>query len=169
MLLELGLETAEQRKAVGGRSGESREHLVVIQTADLLRLVLDDGLAERDLPVAGQNDLAIVPNGQHGRGVSLWHEGPGPPVPVISSAGESSWEVRIRIVVPRHRIGQATPRGVRCETANGETSGRAVRSSGYNRNPVVRRMSRRRHGARGRRVAEVVVSDHALSCGESHD
>ena len=73
MLFELALEPAEEREAIGRRAGKSREHPVVIQPPDLARLMFDDGLAERDLTVAGQHDLALVTDGKHGRGVGLGH------------------------------------------------------------------------------------------------
>ena len=69
MLFELALESPEQRKAVGRRTGKSGQHTVVVQPPDLPRLMFDDGLAERDLAVAGQNDFALMPNAKHRRGV----------------------------------------------------------------------------------------------------
>ena len=59
VLFELALEAAEQREAVGRRAGKSRQHAVVVQAPHLARLVFDDGLAERDLAVAGHHDFAL--------------------------------------------------------------------------------------------------------------
>src|ERR1051326_1742661 len=50
VLLQLGLEAAEEREGVGGRSGEAGNHLVLVEAADLARAVLDDAVTERDLP-----------------------------------------------------------------------------------------------------------------------
>ena len=73
MLLELALEAAEQRESVGRRSGKAREHLVVKQTTHFPRLVFHDGLAKRDLAVAGHDDLALMADGEHCCGVWLGH------------------------------------------------------------------------------------------------
>ena len=59
MLFELALEPAEQRKSIGGGARKASEDAVVVQAAHLARLMLDDGLAERDLAVAGQHDLPL--------------------------------------------------------------------------------------------------------------
>ena len=68
VLFELGLEALEQRERVGGRSGEAREHAVVVQAAHLARRRLDDDVAERDLAVAAEltapsrrTDRIVVP------------------------------------------------------------------------------------------------------------
>ena len=73
VLLQLALEPGEEREAVGRPAGEPRQHAVVIEPAHLLRAVLDDGLAERDLTVTGHDDLALMTDGKHGRGVDLRH------------------------------------------------------------------------------------------------
>jgi hypothetical protein len=44
----------------------------VVQTTDLARLMFHDGLAERDLAVAGHDDLTLVADGEHsGRGSAM--------------------------------------------------------------------------------------------------
>ncbi len=58
VLLELGLEAREQRERIGGRSGEPGEDLVVVEPPDLPGALLDDRVAQRDLPVPGQYRLA---------------------------------------------------------------------------------------------------------------
>jgi hypothetical protein len=63
VLLEFRFETAEQGEGVGSGAGEPGEDLVVIEPADLLRRVLDDGLTERDLSVAGKYYAAVAANG----------------------------------------------------------------------------------------------------------
>jgi hypothetical protein len=65
ILLQLGFEPAEKCKGIRGRTGESGQDLVVIQAADLLRRVLNDRLAERDLAVSGQNYGRIAAYGQN--------------------------------------------------------------------------------------------------------
>src|SRR5690606_17702264 len=74
MLLELCLEAAEQRKAVGGRAGKAREHTILVEPAHLARLVLDDGLTERHLAVAGHHDAIAMADGKNGRRVKAGHE-----------------------------------------------------------------------------------------------
>ena len=60
ILLELGFEAREQRKRIGRRAGKAGEDVVVIEAPDLAGALLDDGIAERHLTVAGQHG-AIVP------------------------------------------------------------------------------------------------------------
>ena len=54
VFLELGFEALEQRERVGRRSGEAREHAVVVQAAHLARRGLDHDVAERHLAVAAE-------------------------------------------------------------------------------------------------------------------
>src|ERR1700677_1864102 len=63
VLLEFRFEAAEEREGVGGRAGESSENFVVVKAADLFCRVFDDGLAERDLSIAGENHAAIAADG----------------------------------------------------------------------------------------------------------
>jgi len=60
ILLQLGLETAEQSESVGGGAGKSGKNLVLIEAANLLRSVLDDGFTERDLAVAGHDNFVVA-------------------------------------------------------------------------------------------------------------
>ena len=55
--LELVLEPLEQRDAVGGRAGEPADRAALAEPADLARAALHDRVAERDLAVAGDDDL----------------------------------------------------------------------------------------------------------------
>ena len=47
VLLELGLETGEEREGIGRRSGKAGEDALVVEPADLAGALLDDGLARR--------------------------------------------------------------------------------------------------------------------------
>src|SRR5690349_14221099 len=67
VLVELALESSEQSEAVGRRAGKAGEHAIVIEPPHLARRVLDDGLAERHLSVAGHDHLALVADGEYGR------------------------------------------------------------------------------------------------------
>ena len=62
ILLQLRFEPGEQREGIGGRAGKPGEDPVVVQTADLAGALLDDGLAERHLAVAGQHGPVAVPH-----------------------------------------------------------------------------------------------------------
>src|ERR1019366_3762496 len=68
ILLQLGLETAEQRESVGGRAGKSGKNLVLIEAANLLSSMLDDGFTERDLSVASHDHLVVAANAEDGGG-----------------------------------------------------------------------------------------------------
>ena len=57
ILLELRFEAREQRERIGGRPGEPGQDVVVVEPADLARALLDDGVAERDLAVAGEHGV----------------------------------------------------------------------------------------------------------------
>src|SRR5881396_1054780 len=67
VLGELGLEPGEERERVGGRAGESGHDTAVVELAHLAGARLDDRLADRHLPVAGQRHLAAVAD-RHDRG-----------------------------------------------------------------------------------------------------
>ena len=69
MALQLGFEALEQREGVGRGAGEARDDLAVADPADLLGVALDDGLAHRDLAVAGHDDLAVLADRENGRGM----------------------------------------------------------------------------------------------------
>ena len=62
-------EAREQRERIGRRPGKAGEDAVVIEPANLAGALLDDGVAERDLPVAGQHGAIVPAHGQDGRRV----------------------------------------------------------------------------------------------------
>jgi hypothetical protein len=69
VLLELGLEPLEQRECVGGRAGEAADHVALGEPAHLAGVGLDDGLADRHLPVAADDDAAALADGEDGGAV----------------------------------------------------------------------------------------------------
>src|SRR5205085_750041 len=69
VLLQLRLESREKRERIGGGAGKAGENPVVVQTADLARGLLHDGLAEGDLAVAGEDRPVLVPDRQNRRAV----------------------------------------------------------------------------------------------------
>jgi len=66
ILLQFGLEPAEQGESVGGRAGKSGQNLVLIKAPNFFGPVLDDGFAERDLSVAGHNNLVVAAHAEDG-------------------------------------------------------------------------------------------------------
>ena len=68
ILLELGLETAEQGESIGGRPGKSGKNFVLIEAANFLRSVLDDGFAECNLSVSGHDHLVVAADAEDGGG-----------------------------------------------------------------------------------------------------
>src|SRR5262249_54447681 len=77
ILLQLRFEPSEQRERVGGRSRETGQDAIVVKPPDLARAVLDDGLAEGHLAVAGQNRAVAMPDGKYGGAVKR-HESSDP-------------------------------------------------------------------------------------------
>ena len=70
VLLELRLEAVDEGERVGRGAGEAGQHLAVVQAPDLLRpVLLDHGLAEGDLAVAGER---AVPPWRTARMVVPW-------------------------------------------------------------------------------------------------
>ncbi len=70
ILLELGFEALQQGEGVGGGAGEAGDHAAVgADAADLAGIALHDGLAEADLAVAGDDDLAALAHRHDRRGV----------------------------------------------------------------------------------------------------
>ena len=69
ILFELRFEAREQRERIGGRAGEAGENPVVVEPADFPGGLLDDGLAEGHLPVAGQHGAVAMPDREDGRAV----------------------------------------------------------------------------------------------------
>ena len=70
ILFELGLEAREQREGVGGGAGEPGQNLVVVEPPNLAGALLEDGIAERDLPVPGEHRPPLVPHGEDRRRVN---------------------------------------------------------------------------------------------------
>src|ERR1700732_5222034 len=60
ILLELGLETAKKREGIGGGTGKASENLVLIESADLLRRMLDDAFAKSHLAISGENNAVVA-------------------------------------------------------------------------------------------------------------
>src|SRR5262245_3693531 len=67
VLFELRFESREQGERVGRRPRETREDAVVVETTDFFRALLDHGLTERHLAVAGHDRMIAVPDGQDRR------------------------------------------------------------------------------------------------------
>jgi hypothetical protein len=59
ILLQLRFETAEERKGIGGRTGKSREYLVLIKAANLLGRVLNNPFTEGDLAVPRHHHITV--------------------------------------------------------------------------------------------------------------
>ena len=70
VLFELGFEAREEREGVGGGAGEAGQDRVVVEPPDLAGALLEDGVAERDLAVAGEHRLVLVADGEDGRRVN---------------------------------------------------------------------------------------------------
>ena len=70
ILLELRLEAREQRERIGGRAGEAGQDAIVVEPADLPGALLDDGLPEGHLAVAGQHRPVAVADRENGRAVN---------------------------------------------------------------------------------------------------
>src|ERR1700676_1846622 len=68
ILLQLGLETAEQSESVGGRAGKSGKNLVLIKAANLLPPMLNAGFTEGDLSAARHDDFVVAANAEDGGG-----------------------------------------------------------------------------------------------------
>jgi hypothetical protein len=64
ILLQFGLEPREEGERIGGRPGKAGQDPLVVEPPDLARALLDDGVAEGDLAVAGHDRLAVVADGQ---------------------------------------------------------------------------------------------------------
>src|SRR3974390_2191377 len=69
ILLELRLQPLEQRERVGGRARKAADHVALGQAAHLARIGLDDGLPDRHLPVAADDDGAALADRQDGGAV----------------------------------------------------------------------------------------------------
>ena len=60
VFFQLPFEAFEQGEGVGGGTGETGQHLAVVQAAHLLGVALHDGVAEGNLAVACHHDLAVA-------------------------------------------------------------------------------------------------------------
>ena len=69
ILLELGFQPLEQGEGVGGGAGKAADHVALAEAPHLPGIGLDDGLADRDLPVAADDDAAALADGQDGGAV----------------------------------------------------------------------------------------------------
>ncbi len=72
-LAQFLLEAGEQGECVGGGAGEPGQDLAVEQAADLAGGVLDDGILEGHLAVAGQDRAAVFLHEQNGGSVDGRH------------------------------------------------------------------------------------------------
>ncbi len=73
MLFQLGLETLEQCKGIGGTAGESGQHLILVQTPHLAGVGLEHGVAQRDLTVATKHNLGPASHAEYGGAMCLIH------------------------------------------------------------------------------------------------
>ncbi len=65
ILLQLLLKPGEQRQGIGGASGETRHHFLIIETADFAGLLLDDVLAHGHLAVASHGEPSVAPDAEY--------------------------------------------------------------------------------------------------------
>ncbi len=61
MLLQLGLETLEQREGIGRATGKAGQDSVVVEAADLAGIALHDGITQGDLAVTANDDVFVAP------------------------------------------------------------------------------------------------------------
>ena len=73
VLVELRLESLEERKGVRSAAGKAREDAVLVEAPHLACAALDDNLTERDLTVAAERDGSAATNGKNGGAVELFH------------------------------------------------------------------------------------------------
>src|SRR5262249_12781366 len=71
VLLELLLESLEQRECICGAAGEARDHAILVEAAHLAGVALHDRLSHRDLAVAAERDAAVTAHRQDRRAVQL--------------------------------------------------------------------------------------------------
>jgi hypothetical protein len=65
ILLELALQPLEQGESIRGGAGEAADDIALAEFADLFGVGLDDGLADRDLPIAADHHFAALANRQN--------------------------------------------------------------------------------------------------------
>ncbi|MNP59153.1 hypothetical protein D3C76_1541310 [compost metagenome] len=66
MGLQFGFEALEQGEGVGGAAGKTCQHLAVVETMNLAGVALHDGVAEGDLAITADHDLAVAADGNYG-------------------------------------------------------------------------------------------------------
>ena len=76
LFFQLAFKTLEKGEGVGGAAGESGEDAVFVEAADFACVALHDGIAERDLAVAGDGDVATTTDGEDGGGMCVKHDLP---------------------------------------------------------------------------------------------
>src|SRR5262249_38517594 len=69
VLLELGFQPLKKSEGVGSGTGESANHVAFAEPADLLGVRFDNGLANRHLPIAADDNAAGLADGEDGRAV----------------------------------------------------------------------------------------------------
>src|SRR5690606_29235360 len=73
VFFELGLEALLQGERVGGGTGKTGQHLLMVQAADFARRALENDVAQSNLPIAAYGDLVAAPNADDGCSVKLFH------------------------------------------------------------------------------------------------
>ena len=76
LFFQLAFKALKEGEGVGGAAGESSEDAVFVETTDFARVALHDGVAERDLAVAGDGDVATTTDGEDGGGMCVKHDLP---------------------------------------------------------------------------------------------
>jgi hypothetical protein len=74
MLVELRLESLEQRKCVRGGARKTGQNAVVEEPANFTRSRLDDDVAESHLAIATQRHAGAAPDRQYGSAVKDFHD-----------------------------------------------------------------------------------------------
>src|SRR5262249_1324189 len=69
ILLEFGFQPLKKSEGVGRGAGESADHVALAEPADLLGVGFDNGLADRDLAVATNDNATGLANGEDGSAV----------------------------------------------------------------------------------------------------
>ena len=63
---ELGFQPFEEGEGIGGGARKAGDDMAIADAADFARIAFDDGLAERDLTVAGHRDMVAAPDAENG-------------------------------------------------------------------------------------------------------
>lgn len=88
MFLEHSVEPVDESHGVGGRAGESYDHLIVVKPAQLVGLMLHDRRSESHLTVGPDGNLSLVPHGQdRGHMYTCNLNGPDGPFWLFGAAG----------------------------------------------------------------------------------